>query len=311
VEGVSVGEDADADESFAAQARESSANDRGDGRATEARSFRLDLEYDGEGFCGWQRQASDRTVQGVIESALARLVGAPTSVVGAGRTDAGVHALHAVASFAAATRLSPEAIARALDALLPEDVGVLAVSEQAGFHALRDARWKWYRYTWLRSRFRRVHERRTAWRVGASLNVAAMADAAAMLRGRHDFAAFQSSGSPRSSTVRTLGGIRLEDDAPFLRLDVVADGFLYGMVRAISGTLGEIGRGVRPASSMADLLASRDRTCAGSSAPAHGLTLVAVGFSGDEAPPFVDRSLRGDLESDRGARDRARRDPET
>jgi tRNA pseudouridine38-40 synthase len=256
-----------------------------------SRTFRIDLAWDGEAFCGWQRQASDRTVQATVEDALARIVGERTPVVGAGRTDAGVHALQGVASFSAATRLSAEAIARALDATLPDDVGVLAVAEKPGFHALRDARWKWYRYTWVRARLRRVHDRRTAWQVGERLDVAAMAAAAASLRGTHDFAAFQSSGSPRASTVRTLAGVALVDDPPAIRLDAVADGFLYGMMRAIAGTLHEVGRGVRPASSLSALIASGDRRAAGPAAPARGLTLVAVGFDGDAPPPFVDPAL--------------------
>lgn len=274
------------------------------------RTFRVDLEYDGEAFCGWQRQAADRTVQATLEEALSRLVGAPVAVVGAGRTDAGVHALATVASFSAATALDAATIARALDATLPEDVGVRGVSERPGFHALRDARWKWYRYTWLRSPTRRVHERRTAWRVAVPLDVAAMRAAAAELRGRHDFAAFQSSGSPRRSTVRTLVGVRLLEDGARLALDLVGDGFLYGMVRAIAGTLSEVGRGARRADATAALLASRDRRLAGPAAPAHGLALVAVGYADDEPPTFVDPSLAAGLESGRSDRERAPADAE-
>src|SRR5690606_30976329 len=132
----------------------------------------------------------------------------------------------------ARTGLAAEELERALDALLPEDVGVVCLREEApGFHARIHAAWKWYRYTWLRSRRRRVHQRRTAWRVGATLDVHAMGRALDALRGRHDFAAFQSSGSPRKSTVRTILGARLVEEDDLLHLDLVADGFLYGMVR--------------------------------------------------------------------------------
>ena len=261
------------------------------------RTLRVDLEYDGAAFAGWQRQASDRTVQGVLEDALARLLSAPTPVVGAGRTDAGVHALAAVASFRTAASLAPEVVLRALDALLPEDVGVLAVTKAPGFHALRDARWKWYRYTWLRSRTRRVHERRTSWRLEGAFDLDAVTAAAARLRGRHDFACFQSSGSPRRSTVRTLAGVRVAADGPRVHLDLVGDGFLYGMVRAIAGTLAEVGRGARAAASVDALLAGRDRRRAGPAAPAHGLTLVRVGYAADPPPDFVDPSLAANLES--------------
>ena len=266
------------------------------------RTLRVDLEYDGAAFAGWQRQAQDRTVQGVLEDALARLLGAPTRVVGAGRTDAGVHALAAVASFETSNPLGADVVLRALDALLPDDVGVHAVTEVPGFHALRDARWKWYRYTWLRARTRRVHARRTAWRVEAPLDVGAVRAAAERLRGRHDFACFQSSGSPRRSTVRTLAGVRVVEEGALVRLDLVGDGFLYGMVRAVAGTLVEVGRGVRPAASLDALLASRDRRRAGPAAPAHGLALVRVGYAADPMPDFVDPSLAANLESSVGDR---------
>jgi len=261
------------------------------------RTFRVDLEYDGAAFAGWQRQAQDRTVQAVLEVALGRLLGAPTRVVGAGRTDAGVHALAAVASFETPNPRPAATILRALDALLPDDVGVVAVTEAPGFHALRDARWKWYRYTWLRARTRRVHERRTSWRLTFALDLEAVCAAAARLLGRHDFACFQSSGSPRRSTVRTLAGVRVVEDGPRVALDLVGDGFLYGMVRAVAGTLVEVGRGARRAASLDDLLASRDRGRAGPAAPAHGLALVRVGYASDRMPDFVDPALAANLES--------------
>ncbi len=263
-----------------------------------SRTFRLVLEFDGAGFSGWQRQPEDRTVQAVVEEALARILGAPVAVVGSGRTDAGVHARGLLASFSAATGLRVAALERALDAVLPEDVGVVSLQEEApGFHARIHARWKWYRYTWLRSPRRRVHLRRTACRVGAALDVAAMERALSAVRGRHDFAAFQSSGSPRKSTVRTIVGARLVTEDDLLHLDLVADGFLYGMVRAVAGTLLEVGRGVRAPETVAALLASRDRRRAGPAAPAHGLTLVAAGTASEAHPAFVDPSLAAALES--------------
>jgi tRNA pseudouridine38-40 synthase len=264
------------------------------------RTVRIDLEYDGAGFEGWQRQPGARTVQQVVEDALERLLQAKTAVAAAGRTDAGVHAYRMPTSLRTRSTLPAATILRALDAILPEDVGVLAVADApAGFHARRDARWKWYRYTWLRSRLRRVHERRTSWRVGTSLDLDAMHRGAESIRGRRDFACLQSSGSPRRSTVRTLGGLRLLEEGEFLHLDAVADGFLYGMVRALAGTLTEVGRGRFRADDLPALLLGRDRRAAGPAAPAHGLALVAVGYGGDAAPAFVDPSLGTDLESPR------------
>lgn len=266
------------------------------------RSFRLVLEFDGAGFSGWQRQPVDRTVQAVVEAALSRILCAPVAVVGSGRTDAGVHARGLLASFEAATALRVEELARALDALLPEDVGVVSLGEAApGFHARIHAAWKWYRYTWLRSRRRQVHLRRTAWRVGAALDVAAMDRALHAVRGRHDFAAFQSSGSPRTSTVRTILGARLLEEGDLLHLDLVADGFLYGMVRAVAGTLLEVGRGARTPEAVVTLVGSRDRTRAGAAAPAHGLVLVAAGTAAEPLPAFVDPSLAAGLESGHAA----------
>ncbi len=182
--------------------------------------------------------------------------------------------------------------------MLPDDVGVVAVTEVPGFHALRDARWKWYRYTWLRARTRRVHERRTSWRLPSPFDVDAVRAAAGLLLGRHDFACFQSSGSPRRSTVRTLFGVRVVEEGPRVALDLVGDGFLYGMVRAVAGTLVEVGRAARPAASLVELLASRDRRGAGAAAPAHGLALVRVGYAADPTPDFVDPSLAANLESE-------------
>jgi tRNA pseudouridine38-40 synthase len=254
---------------------------------TGPRTLRLDLEFDGAAFSGWQRQKDRRSVQGVVEEALSRLLGAPTAVVGAGRTDAGVHARRMVASCRTASAMPAATVARALDATLPEDVGVLAVADAAAsFHARRDARWKWYRYTVLRGRARRVFERRTSWRVAAPLDLPRMREAAAVLVGRLDFAAFQSAGSPRRSTVRTVHALRWEEEGPRLHLDAVADGFLYGMVRAIAGTLVEAGRGSRDAAAVAALVASRDRARAGAAAPPHALCLMDVGYA-DEPAPFV------------------------
>jgi tRNA pseudouridine38-40 synthase len=268
--------------------------------APTPRTVRLDLEYDGERFSGWQRQPGERTVQGEVEDALARVLGERVAVVAAGRTDAGVHARAMPTSFRTTRTMSAAVLRRALDAVLPEDVGVLAVTDApADFHALRDARWKWYRYTILRSRDRRVFLRRSAWRLGAALDLAALRTASAALVGRHDLAAFQSSGSPRKGTVRTIGGFSWSEEGERLHADVVADGFLYGMVRALVGTLVECGRGVRDPASIPSLLASKDRRRAGPAAPAHGLCLVAVGYAGDPVPAFVDRLLAAGLESPR------------
>ena len=264
---------------------------------TAVRTVRLELEFDGGAFSGWQRQKDRRSVQGVVEETLSRLLDATTAVVGAGRTDAGVHARRMVASFRTTSTKPVDLIARSLDGMLPEDVGVLGVLEAPPeFHARRDARWKWYRYAVLRSRSRRVFERDRTWRVTADLDVARLREGAALLEGKRDFAAFQNAGSPRTSTVRDVFALRVTEDGPLLHLDAVADGFLYGMVRAIAGTLVEIGRGAREVGSLPALLARRDRSLSGAAAPARGLCLMDVGYGADR-PPFVDPALSRAVES--------------
>jgi tRNA pseudouridine(38-40) synthase len=183
-------------------------------------------------------------------------------------------------------------IARALDALLPEDVGVVDVSEAPpGFHARRDAAWKWYRYTIDRSRRRRVATRRRAWRVSPPLDPGVLAGLLQALRGRHDFAAFQKTGSPRRSTVRTILGTRLVEEGGLLHLDVCGDGFLYGMVRLLVGSFVAWARADDPDAAVGRLrVLLREAPGAGrpgASAPAHGLVLVRVGARGEAPPPFA------------------------
>jgi len=267
------------------------------------RSLRLDLSFDGTEFQGWQRQPVGRTVQGEVEAALERILGAPHTVIGAGRTDTGAHAAAMVASCETAATMPVRELARALDAVLPRDVGVLDVHEaEPGFHALRDARWKWYRYSVLNRPRRRPLERRRTWHVRPRLERAVLEAGAAALAGTHDFRAFANQGSPRRTTVRTLYGLRWSGAAgERLELDVVGDGFLYRMVRAIVGTLVDWARSPEhlaacgPGGSAADaarfLLASGERAAAGPVAPAQGLCLMGVGLAGGASagalPPFL------------------------
>lgn len=248
-------------------------------------NFRLTLEYDGTDFRGWQVQAGgERTVQGALEAAVERLTGSAVRVHGAGRTDSGVHAEGQVASVALETPPSigddAAAFQRALNGCLPPDVAVVDASVAApDFHARFSARGKHYRYALWNSPVRApLRARRTAL-VPQLLDLAAMRSAAAALRGRRDFASFQASGSHVESTVRTLTRLDVEG-APGaeIRFEVAADGFLRHMVRALVGTLVEVGRGRRPADSLAQVLAARDRAAAGPTAPARGLTLVRVDY---------------------------------
>ncbi len=269
------------------------------GDGAKVRTLRLDLEFDGEAFFGWQRQARGRTVQEVVETALSTLLREPVRVVGAGRTDAGAHARHMVAS----TRVRSDAplgrIVRGLMGLLPEDVAVLDLREvDPAFHARRDARWKWYRYSVLRRRGGRPLLRRTTWAWWGPLDSGALDAMAGRLRGRHDFASFENRGSPRRSTVRTLKAVRWTREEELLHLDIVGDGFLYKMVRTLVGTMVQVARAPLDhdaANRLETILDARDRTAAGPAAPAHGLCLRAVGFDVGDAerrlPPFLLRDL--------------------
>ncbi len=242
--------------------------------------LRLVLEYDGTDFAGWQAQVGRRTVQGALEAAIERVTGARVRVVGAGRTDAGVHAEGQVASVGLATRLAPAELQRALNAVLPRDVAVVRLaSAPEGFHARRDAASKLYRYTvWNGRSPSPLRTRRAHW-VRAELDLEAMRRAARALEGRHDFAAFQATGSQVGTTVRTLARLEWRGRVGReLRLEVEGSGFLRHMVRTLAGTLLEVGRGRRRATSMRALLRARDRSRAGPTAPARGLTLVRVRY---------------------------------
>jgi len=243
--------------------------------------FRLILEYDGGDFAGWQVQPPGRrTVQGTLEQALAQITGQTVRVIGAGRTDAGVHAEGQVAGLEIETRLEPAALARALNGVLPADLSVVeARLAPEGFHARYDARSKLYRYAiWNGEAPSPLRASRTH-RVVTPLDLEAMRAAAATLVGSHDFASFQTAGSPVSTTVRTLLRVDLEGEPRGeIHLLVEGDGFLRHMVRILAGTLIEVGLGRREAGSLPSVLAARDRGRAGRTAPARGLTLLWVSY---------------------------------
>ncbi|MGH0035348.1 MAG: tRNA pseudouridine(38-40) synthase TruA [Myxococcota bacterium] len=243
------------------------------------RCFRLRIEYDGTDFEGWQVQKGDaRTVQGSLCAALARLGRGPVRVVGAGRTDAGVHAEGQVAAARLATRLPPEALRRALNAHLPRDVGVLEVAPAApDFDPRRAARRKLYRYQIWNGRDRSPLRARRWAPVHRRLEVGAMARAAAALEGRHDFTSFRAAGSSVKTSVRTLFRAEVAGEpGGEIVVELEGDGFLRHMVRNVVGTLVEVGHGARSPEGMPALLAARDRGLAGPTAPARGLTLVRV-----------------------------------
>jgi tRNA pseudouridine38-40 synthase len=248
-------------------------------------SFKITLAYDGGSFIGWQRQAKGTSIQGLLEDALRELDDRDVTVVGAGRTDAGVHALAQVAGFTLARETAPDVVLRSLNAKLPPEVRVRSAEQvPASFHARFDATSKRYRYRLWTADVLSPFERAYVWHVPGPLDVAAMAESARLVEGRHDFAAFQTAGGAGGPTERviTLSKVSSRDDG-LVTYDVEGDGFLRHMVRAIVGTLVVVGRGRRSPAWMRDVIASRDRSQAGRNAPAHGLFLVRVGYADSRA----------------------------
>lgn len=245
--------------------------------------FKITLAYEGTDFVGWQRQATGASIQGLLEDALGELDGRGVRVTGAGRTDAGVHALGQVAGFPLERSIAPDALARALNARLPHAVRVMSAEEApAEFNARFDVRTKTYRYRIWNGEAISPFERRYAWHLAGELDVDRMAAAARLVEGKHDFAAFQASGSSTKTTERVVISSHLErrrSDAPRIVYEISGEGFLRHMVRNIVGTLVEIGRRRRNVEWMADVLASRDRSKAGPTAPPEGLFLVRVVYN--------------------------------
>jgi tRNA pseudouridine38-40 synthase len=247
------------------------------------RTLRLTLAYDGTAYAGWQVQPNQRTLQETLEAALAKITGETIRVTASGRTDAGVHALGQVVSFNTQSPLSARIFQRALNAELPDDMAVLEAAETLpGFHAIRDAVRKRYRYVIHDSTVPDVFRRKYAWHYREKLDADAMHRAGQSLLGTHDFRSFESAWPQRTSSVRTIFDILARrgfcQDDDLVAVEVEADGFLYNMVRAIVGTLVEVGRGTRPESWPAEVLAAQDRRLAGMTAPAHGLFLVRVQY---------------------------------
>lgn len=241
--------------------------------------FRLILEYDGSEFCGWQVQPDQRTLQGVLEEALLRLVGQPVRVAGAGRTDSGVHAAGQVACFRTARSFDPGTVLRALNALTPADLVIRAVDVvPEEFDPRRSARSRTYVYRlWNRSE-PSPFWRRYAWHCRGALDVEKMQAAAARLLGEHDFTSFRAAGCEAAHPIRRVLRSSVHREGDLLRYEIEATAFLRHMVRNIVGTLLEVGRGERTVEDFERLLIERDRDLAGITAPAHGLCLVHVQY---------------------------------
>ena len=242
-------------------------------------TVKLVLEYDGTCYAGWQRQPDQPTIQEAVERAIRQVSQATVSVIGAGRTDSGVHALGQVASFRTDCEWPASNWMRALNAVLPKDIAVcFSAIMDDHFHAQHDARGKLYTYRILHRSARPTVDRAFVWHIYRPLNQAAMQQAAATLIGSQDFSSFEGSLTDNTNPICHLQRLEIirRDDQIFI--EAYADRFLKHMVRAMVGTVVEAGLGKRTPESLAEVLKARDRSAAGQTAPPHGLCLMHVDY---------------------------------
>ncbi len=240
-------------------------------------TYRLTLAYRGAAYAGWQRQENALSVQQVVEEALERLLGRPARIVGASRTDAGVHARGQAAHLELADPFPERGLVHGTNRHLPADVRVLAAAAMPpGFHARKHAAGKEYLYRLGRAAVLSPLDSLFVAPAPAGIDPEPMARAAALLPGRHDFSAFALAGGSHGQPFRRIFSARWEESGEELAFRIVGEGFLRGMVRALVGTLIEVGAGKRSVESFAGLLAGQPRSAAGPTAPAHGLTLQHV-----------------------------------
>src|SRR6185437_537404 len=243
------------------------------------RNLKLVVSYDGTDFHGWQSQPSLRTVQATLEDALAKVTQERIRVNASGRTDTGVHAVAQVVNFHTDAKLASAVVMRALNAHLPADIVVReAVEMPETFDANRDAKRKLYRYVIHDGTIPNLFMRRYCHHARYRLDAVVMARAVACLRGTHDFRCFETEWPNRASSVRTITHLAVNRMGEWVWLDVEANGFLYNMVRAIAGTLINVGRGYWSEARVAEILTAQDRAQAGPTAPAQGLFLMRVSY---------------------------------
>ena len=252
------------------------------------RNIRLILQYDGTDYLGWQIQAREGTIQEVVEKAVHSVTRECLRVTGAGRTDAGVHAIQQVASFKTKSNLEPDVLSRAINANLPDNIRVINTKEcSADFHPRYSAKSKTYSYIISHRGFCPVFLRRYSWQLPYQLDCGLMRKAAKYLIGRHDFSCFRASGCSSKNPVRRIIDIKISGvssidfmtfnfNVPVIKIRIEADAFLRHMVRNIVGTLVEVGRGKIPPTKIKEILESKDRRLSGPTAPAQGLFLEKI-----------------------------------
>lgn len=240
---------------------------------------KLVVAYEGTNYCGWQIQPNGITIEQVLNETLSSLLGEEITVTGASRTDAGVHSLGNVAVFETHTKMPAEKISFALNQRLPEDIVVQESCQvPEDFHPRFSKSRKTYEYRILNCRFRQPLERRTSYFYHYPLDVSAMQKAAAYLVGEHDFTSFASVHAQTNTYVRMIYALDVVREGDMIRIRVQGNGFLYNMVRIIAGTLIQVGAGIKKPEDMESILAGKDRELAGSTAPAHGLTMIGLEY---------------------------------
>lgn len=244
-------------------------------------NYKLHISYDGTRYSGWQNQGNtDATIQGKLESVLSKMIGSPVDVIGAGRTDAGVHAKEMTANVHLDTNLSANGIRDYLNQYLPQDICVTEVREAAErFHSRYNATGKTYQYSCYAGPLKPVFDRNYVYVLDQIPDVSAMKSAAQHLVGTHDFRSFCGNPKFKKSTIRTVDSIQIEQKGPYITFTYHGDGFLQNMIRILTGTLLEVGFGKCPPESMIQVLEAENRASAGFMAPALGLCLIEVDYN--------------------------------
>lgn len=245
-------------------------------------NIRLNIEYDGTRYQGWQKlgkSSGSNTIQEKLESVLEKMTGEPIQVIGSGRTDAGVHAYGQVANFHTDSDLSCREIQKYLIKYLPSDIGILSADEVSErFHSRLNVKEKTYQYRIAIPGISHVFERKYLWHIPETLDIGRMEQAASLCVGTHDFLGFSSIKKTKKSTVRTLSSVGIEKDSKEIRITFTGNGFLYNMVRILTGTLAEAGAGSRKPESVLEIFQSKERKDAGVTAPPQGLFLMGVKY---------------------------------
>lgn len=241
------------------------------------RNIKLTISYDGTRYAGWQFQKNGRSIQETIQDAIKKVTGKASYLTGSGRTDAGVHAMAQVANFRTRSKLPVKNIQMALNRSLPRDIAIVRAEEaDAGFNSRYSAKSKIYRYTIFNNDFLAPLARHFAVKCFYPLDISLMRKAAGILKGRHDFKAFQARDGIERKSVRTLKSISVKKAGDIIYIDMEANGFLYNMARNIAGTLVDAGRGRMPVDDIRSILNKKDRRLSGPTMPAKGLCLVRV-----------------------------------